>query len=181
MNSMNSSSEVLKKYTRLTYIPGVSDKIAKKLTEPNESLNFGFKYYKKVSNMYAMIKSKLNDEDKSGVIYQLNCIVEQVLGQSCNKVYIRETKRKLSVRIRKHKRDDIDKEKPGNKTALILHSKDAKHTFERRFILKSENKWYKRRFLESSYIQFKKPNSVNFKQDTDNLNTVCCNLRNFHI
>jgi hypothetical protein len=47
MNSMNSSSGVLKKYSA-AYIPGISDTIAKKLTEVNESLNFGFKPYKKV-------------------------------------------------------------------------------------------------------------------------------------
>jgi hypothetical protein len=80
--------------------------------------------------MYRKTKSRLKYEDKSGVIYQLNCIGDQGLGQSCNKVYTKETKRKLSVRIREHKRDDINKEKPGNKTARIQHSKYAKHTFE---------------------------------------------------
>jgi hypothetical protein len=74
--------------------------------------------------------------------------------------------------IREHKRDDVNRAKPGNKTALIQHSNDAKQTFERPLILNSENNWYKRRFLESSYIQFNKPNSVNFKQDTNNLNTL---------
>jgi hypothetical protein len=33
MNSINSGSVVLKRYSGLTYIPGISDKIAKKLTE----------------------------------------------------------------------------------------------------------------------------------------------------
>jgi hypothetical protein len=88
MNSMNSNSGVLKKYCGLTYLPGISDKISKKLTEVNESLNFGLKPYKTVSIMYTKTKSKLKDEDKAGVIYQLNCIGDQVLGQSCNKVYI---------------------------------------------------------------------------------------------
>jgi hypothetical protein len=65
MNSINSNSGVLKRYSGLTYIPGISDKIAKKLTEVNESLNFGFKPYKKVSNinMYTKTKSKLKDGD----------------------------------------------------------------------------------------------------------------------
>jgi hypothetical protein len=107
-------------------------------------------------NMYTKTKYKLKDEDKSGVIYQLNCIGDQVLGQSCKKVYIGETKKKLSVRIRENKRDNINKEKPGNKTAPIQHSKDAKHTFdfERPLVLNSENYWYNRKFLELSYIQF---------------------------
>jgi hypothetical protein len=158
----------MKKFCGLPYIPAISDKIAKKLTEVNESLNFGFKLYKKVYNVYPKTKSKLKDEGKAGVIYQLNCIGDQVLGQSCNKVYIGESKRKMSVRIiREHKRDDINKAKLGNKTALIQHSNDAKHIvdFGRPLILNSENNWYKRRFLESSYIQFNKPNLVNFKQD----------------
>jgi hypothetical protein len=51
VNSINSNSGVLKKYSGFNYIPGVSDKIAKKLTEVNEGLHFGFKPYKKVSNM----------------------------------------------------------------------------------------------------------------------------------
>jgi hypothetical protein len=38
MNSMNSNSGVLKRYSGLTYIPGISDKIAKKFTDVNESL-----------------------------------------------------------------------------------------------------------------------------------------------
>jgi hypothetical protein len=63
--------------------------------------------------------------DKAGVIYQLNCIGDQVLGQSCNKVYIGETKRKLGVRIREHKRDDVKRAKSSNKKALIQHSIDA--------------------------------------------------------
>jgi hypothetical protein len=121
--------------------------------------------------MCTKTKSELKQEDKAGVVYQLNCIGDQVLGQSYNKVYIGETKRKLSVRIREHKRDDVNRTKPGNKTAIIQHSNDAKpakHTFdfESPLILNSENNWYKRRFLESSYIQFNNPNSVNFKQDT---------------
>jgi hypothetical protein len=45
MNPMNSNSGVSKRYSGLTYIPGISDKIAKKLTEANENLNFGFKPY----------------------------------------------------------------------------------------------------------------------------------------
>jgi hypothetical protein len=64
MSSMNSNSGVLKKNSDLTYIPAISDKIAKRLTEVNESLNFGFKTYKKVSNMYTKTKFKLKDEDK---------------------------------------------------------------------------------------------------------------------
>jgi hypothetical protein len=84
----------------------------------------------------------------------------------------------LSVRIMDDKLDDINKEKPDNKIDLIQHSKDGKTTFdfERPLILNSENNWYKRRSLESSYIQFNKPNSVNFKQD--NLNTFYCNIIN---
>jgi hypothetical protein len=103
-----------------------------------------------------------------------------VVGQSCIKVYIGETKRKMSVRIREHLRDDVNTAKPGNKTALIQHSNDAIHTldFERPLILNSENNWFKSRFLKSSYIQFNKPNSVNFKQVTNNLNTLYCNIIN---
>jgi hypothetical protein len=47
MNSMNSNSGVLKRYSGLTYVPGISDKFAKKLTEMNGSFNFGFKPSKK--------------------------------------------------------------------------------------------------------------------------------------
>jgi hypothetical protein len=66
-NSKLQFSGVLNRYSGLTYILGISDKIAKKLTEVSESLNFGFKPYKKVSNMYTKTKSKLKDGDK-GVI-----------------------------------------------------------------------------------------------------------------
>jgi hypothetical protein len=48
MNPINSNSGVLKRYSGLTYVPGISENIAKKLTEMNGSLNFGFKLYKKV-------------------------------------------------------------------------------------------------------------------------------------
>jgi hypothetical protein len=57
MNSMNSNSAVLKRYSGPTYIPGIIEKIAYKLTEVNESLNFGFTPYRKVSNMYTKTKS----------------------------------------------------------------------------------------------------------------------------
>jgi Reverse transcriptase (RNA-dependent DNA polymerase) len=169
-----------KKFSGLTFIPGISNKVAKKLTGMNKDLQVGFKPYKKVSNIFTKTKSKLKIENKSGVIYQLNCNGNQNSGELCNKVYIGETSRKLGTRLGEHKRDDKNRLKPGNKTALIQHSNDANHTFDfdSPTILNSENNWYKRRFLESSYIQFNKPNSVNFKQDTDNLNTLYCNIIN---
>jgi hypothetical protein len=179
-NSVIANSQNQKKFAGLTYISNISNKISKKLMEKNKNLNFGFKPCNKVSNLYTKTKSKLKKEEKAGLIYQLNCRGDQNSGQPCNKVYIGETSRKLSTRINEHKRDNNNRLKQGNKTALIQHSNEANHTFDfdNPKILNTEKNWYKRRFLESSYIQFNKPHSVNFKQDTNNLNTLYCNIIN---
>jgi hypothetical protein len=182
LSSQSSGSEQdnQKVFSGLSYIPNISNKISKKLIEINPNLNFGFKPCNKIANVYTKTKSRLKKEDKSGIIYQLNCNGNQTKGEICNKVYIGETSRKLGTRIKEHKRDNNNKSKPGNKTALIQHSNEANHIFdfENPKILNSESNWYRRRFLESSYIQFNKPNSVNFKQDTNNLNTLYCNIVN---
>jgi predicted GIY-YIG superfamily endonuclease len=144
-----------------------------------DQINFGFKPFNTNSNLFSKTKTNLGKGQNHDVVYQINCLGNS--NENCKGLYIGETSRKLDTRINEHKRDFINKDKKDSgQTALIVHCKMKNHSFDfdNVKILHHEKNFYRRRFLESSSIQLNKPFAVNYKQDTNHLNALYCNIIN---
>ena len=118
------------------------------------------------NNIYSKTKQKIATNDKSNVIYKIEC-------SDCNKSYIGQTKNYLQNRLNKHKNDI----KRGlQKTALSSHAIENLHkfNFENTKILSQEENYNKRLFVEMAEIL--KHNTVNFKTDINNLSQIYHNI-----
>ena len=91
--------------------------------------------------------------------------------QQCGKVYIGTTKRSLETRIKEH---DTDIKKQKETTALAQHMIMHKHTADLAgvSILDKERRSNTRYTIESLRIQQKIVNTINYKEDTDNINHI---------
>jgi hypothetical protein len=144
--------------------------MTKKISRMNSGIKCRYRIPNKTSKIFTNTKSKIDTRLMKGIDYKVNCLVSN--GTACNSVCIGESSRQLDKRLYKHRNDYKNWLKPGNKTALIKHANDHGHTFDSSEILNFETNWLKRRFLESSQIQLHKPNPVNYKTDTQSLNTL---------
>ena len=103
---------------------------------------------------------------RTGAIYQIPC-------KNCSVIYIGETSRSFKTRCSKHERDlnprnlaKIDDNNINKKTALVKHVVNFKHSidFDNSSILAFESDFFKRRFLESFFIN-NKITTVNDKEN----------------
>lgn len=120
-------------YSRLTYIPSISESITWKIKECCPNVTLAPKPPCKVNNFFTKTKTQLPIGRQSGCVYQLEC-------NQCDKIYIGQTTQLVSKRMEQHEYDcKCDINKP--LTALAVHSKRKKHTFnfEEVSILKKEN------------------------------------------
>ena len=132
--------------------------------------------------IFTNTKAKLPKNNKAGVVYKIQCMGNSQ--EECDGIYIGETSKKLDERIKRH-RSDINANKTNKKlagcTALIKHINERQHRFNldtAKIINNNQSNAYKRKFTESTQIQFHKPTPVNYKVDTENLNTTYCNIIN---
>jgi hypothetical protein len=178
IETVSSSTRDGRGFSCLTYIEGFTDEMTKKISGMNSEIRYGYKIPNKTSKLFTNTKSRIDTRLKKGIVYKVNCLGGN--GTKCNGVYIGESSRQLDKRLYEHRNDYKNRLKPGNKTALIKHANDHGHTFDfdNSKILNFETNWYKRRFLESSQIQLHKPDAVNYKTDTQNLNTLYCGIIN---
>jgi hypothetical protein len=85
--------------------------------------------------------------------------------------------------MREHQNDYKNRHKKDvGQSTLIKHCKEKGHffDFENVKVLHHEENFYRRRFLESSSIQYNKPLTVNYKTDTNNLNVLYSKILNKH-
>jgi len=191
-----------KKYTKFTYIPGLSEKI-QKITSKNEHIQLGMKPPNILLNIYSNTKTKINKMDQHGGVY----LIPTQKTSKNDKIYIGETKRKYGQRMKEHKSEQnkmIEKRQfmintlhqnnngrtrkqlqireqeeneiiqyltTESKTALTTYAveNNINFDFERMKILHNETNWFKRKTLESLYIQANKEKSINYKIDTINI------------
>ena len=115
------------------------------------------------------MKSKIDNGDKSNVIYEIACKGGD--NNSCNMVYVGTTKSKLKTRISGHKSDYKCRTNISTqKTALTSHCAQFSHTpdFDNVKILQQENNYNKRFVLEMLHIiNTPTEKRMNFKTDTD--------------
>ena len=99
----------------LPYISGVTEKIRRSMKK--RGIQCPARPHQTIRKMVVHPKDKIEDTDKCGVVYHLEC-------QSCPQVYIEETGRKLSIREKEH-REETDKVTSRRKTRSTSISEDT--------------------------------------------------------
>ena len=110
-----------------------------------------------------------SEAEQKDMVYEIKCT-------NCEKVYVGETKQKISARIRQHK-NTCKNTYFGAHTALSTHAQETSHKFDFDNVscLEREGNDRKRKILEAIHIT-RRENTVNFKSDTENLSKVYNNL-----
>lgn len=181
-NGMDITSETTiannhNKYASVTYIPGVTEKLKKKIEYFVPDVKIAEKPPHKVRSLFSKLKDKLPITDTSGCVYRLNC-------NDCEKCYIGETIQKLKSRIQQHKNScsDLNLNKNNAKTALAEHTKEHHHNFDfsQPKILKKEKCKNKLRIQEANHIIISENVACNFKTDIEGIGPVYYNLIRNH-
>ena len=113
----------------------------------------------------------LNNNKDSDKIENLSNVVYLIKCTGCDKVYIGETGRGLKNRIYEHKRDC---RLENLNTGLSRHSWDYNHFFDFNNVksLAREYNKYKRKLIESIYINENINISINLKTEIMNINKI---------
>ena len=101
-----------------------------------------FKSHQTTGSLFAKPKDLVPKDQACGIIYSIPC-------KNCNKLYIRETKRKLSTRLRKHQKA-AEQTRP-MKSALAEHCLQSGHIilWESSAIICTSTSWWNWRLLEA--------------------------------
>lgn len=145
-------------------IPGLASKLQKLMLKEGKSQQITYNI-KSTKCLFSQMKDQANRNEMKEIVYKINCA-------ECEKVYIGETRQKISSRIKQHKNTC----KPtycGGHTALSSHSMETSHQFDFDAVecLGRESNEKKRRILETIHI-IKTENTTNFKSDTENLSSI---------
>ena len=154
-----------KRFQVLTFIGEPSLDITKLLSKFD--LNIAFKTCNNLSNFIKNNKSKLRDDQKSGV-YKLEC-------GSCDKVYIGQTGRTFRRRMYEHFRSYLNQDGESN---YANHLIDYNHVFNNKYkILHQENKGMILNLLETLEINRLKNCDVLLNNQLDLNNSPLLNLK----
>ncbi|XP_055840904.1 uncharacterized protein LOC129908458 [Episyrphus balteatus] len=161
-------------YSSITYIPGLSESLAKKCEYFVPEIKTAMRPNNKVSHFFANTKSKIEKTNKSGVVYSIPC-------NDCPKIYIGETIQKLGCRINQHKNECkkvLEGSSYKNIAALAEHTKQNGHSFkfDETKILKSENQKFKLQVHEVNQIIKYEEIACNFKTDKKDYSNTYHNL-----
>jgi len=158
--NLNSNSPK-KIYKSLTYIPKLTENLCKKIRKANENINIALKPKNKLRTHFSKLKDKTMKNEKSNVIYQVKC-------NDCAKIYIGQTGRKFTERLKEHNRY-IRNNNP--LSGLAMHAIEKNHTFNfnEAKILSNETNKFKRETKEALEIFRNRHNTVNIKRDLENV------------
>lgn len=154
------------KFAAMTYIPGLSEEITKKLKYFVPDVKIAPKPPLKMVQFYSKLKQPIEKADLSGVVYDISCESKDVR-------YIGETIQKLGSRTGQHKNDC----KPDNlaklnkkRTALAYHVKKSGHQFDfdihKIKILKHERNKTRLQIQEVNQIIIHEDSVCNYKSDS---------------
>lgn len=148
----------------LTHFGKASTQVKNYLSQKN--INIAFKTNNSLGKRLKNSKSKTNKNNKSG-IYQLKC-------GSCPKIYIGQTGRSCSTRIKEHKSSFLNKKSNSNYANHLL---EENHVFDDNYkILHIENKGQKMNFLECLEINRLKYTGNLLNDQTDLNNSPLLNI-----
>ncbi|XP_044749768.1 uncharacterized protein LOC123310366 [Coccinella septempunctata] len=148
-----------KSFHRFPFIDGLSNRIQKILGEINCTCAF---YNVSTTNRFSSrLKEATKKDLLSSVVYKIPCL-------DCDRSYIGQTRQYLKDRIKQHKYDtrNINNKE---KTALTYHVFGEGHNFnfDDVEVLDRESNGYQRNI--SDMISIRSNNTVNFREDVDNL------------
>jgi len=160
------------RYASLTYVPELSESISKTFQHFVPEVKMAMRPQHKNSSLFANLKSKIPQYEKSGVVYKINCA-------DCNAVYIGETIQKFGTRKYQHK-CDCNKQITKNSSALAMHATANKHNFdfEGAKILKTERNKLKLQIHEVNQIIIHEDTACNKKTDKKDFTNTYVNLIN---
>lgn len=167
----NQNNNNNKKYFVIPYIKHLSERIAKTLK--TEEVEISFKYVNTVfKHFYNKLKFPTPTLQKSNLVYQIPC-------DNCPSVYIGQTSKYLSKRIKQHQYDVTSAPRFPNRnhTALVNHVIDNAHdfNFNNPQIKKVENNLKKRLLHEMIEIKSEN-NSINSRTDIEGLQQCYFNI-----
>lgn len=150
------------RFIQLPFVKELSENFSRLLRDTG--LQIVYCIPKKLNTLIRRAKDKLPTEEKTGVVYKINCA-------NCSSSYIGQTKRQLGTRIKEHF-NNIKVHK-SNYSVISNHKLDNGHDFawDTPLILHQEKYVRKREIAEMFYIK-KFENTINLQKDTDNLNNV---------
>lgn len=137
-------------YVSMTYIRGISERIAELIRKQADNVIVAFKNRHNLSSMFSKMKDKVATDQRCDVVYQVNC------NECTDKQYIGTTSQMVKNRMAGH-RSDCNR-KSAEKSALVAHAVNKNHTFDFNNvkILATNNNQNKRMFLEELYIKSSK-------------------------
>ena len=152
----------LKQFVAIPYIKGLSDNIKRILK--GVKLNSLYTILKKLDCIIKRGKDLLDTMKQTQLVYKIEC------GQ-CVAVYIGQTKRHVSTRIKEHQRD-ITKD-VSNHSVISKHRVSCGHEFKwsQPIILHKECVTRKREIAEMYFIK-KHEHTINLQRDTENMTAI---------
>lgn len=164
-NDHNNNNNNNKKYFKIPYIKGLSEKIARIFN--NDEMKVAFGNENNIRKLHlTKTKSKTPKELESNVIYRIPCL-------ECSDAYLGQTSRYLKIRINEHKRSiKHNNNSSQNRTALAEHSITKCHypDFTNTAIVGKQSNLSKRLFHEMLCIK-KEKRPMNKREDTQHLST----------
>lgn len=159
----------------ISYIDTVSFNLSKIVCEDSPDLKIGYKPIKSNRLVFTKLKDPTTLGDSTHVVYKIPCFGNGWSNNKCSLSYVGQTGNRLQTRMNQHNKDIVDSNEPhpSNKgqTALVRHFQDGHAPdFENVSVLSIECNDFKRKVLESLHILTE--NSVNFRQDVQNIDTV---------
>lgn len=171
------NNETEKIYRGITFIPGISEPIAKIVKSFKNNLTISFKPTIQLrSTTFSKLKERIELLDKTKVVYKIPCKgklnADGKCTEKCDKCYVGHTKNPLKARKRTHELS-IKSSSYGN-TALKTHALTQNHTpdFENISVLASVSHYNKRLTQETLHILDQ--NTYNVRTDCQQLSASYC-------
>lgn len=183
--SQKSTDQILTKEKRtfrsMPYVPRLTEAVNKQLRLANANLTIAPTQIKQLGNIFTKTKTKIPKEERRNAIYRIDC-KERLCPEP---FYLGETGRTPKKRSGEHKTDFNNKDKPGNKTALIKHAlnypgHEPNLELKNIKILESEKNEFKRKIIESCYINIYGTTANNYKRDAQRMHENYSNIINIY-
>ncbi len=172
VNHQPTNQQERKKYAGMSYVPGLSEQISKKLKEFAPNLTIAPRPPEKVSKLFSDMKQKLSPGQCSCVVYGIPC-------GNCPLWYFGETTWSVNNRCKLGHQKDLRniKSKP-KATALVHHTNTTKHqfNFDGKKVMKNVRSRRTLKIHEANQIIMNEHKAVNFKKDSEHVSPEFYNL-----
>lgn len=154
------------RYTSMSYVPRITDHIVTRFQQFLPNVKIARKPSLQAGSIYTHLKKKLDNTQKSNVVYKIDC-------RNCDKCYIGETTVRLQDRIEQHKYD-VTRMNIKASTALVAHQ--HQFDFDGVSVLKQEEKQAKLKIDAINQIIMHRDTACNYKSDSAHVTPAYYNL-----